>query len=417
MKQEPKASMYFIFATILLDVIGIGLIIPVLPKLVTIFCNNDLSNAAKYSGVLIGVYALMQFIFAPIMGGLSDQYGRRPILLASMFGFGLDYLLLAFAPNIAWLFVGRVIAGITGASFTTANAYIADISDDSNRTQNFGMVGAAFGLGFIIGPVIGGFLASYDIKLPFFIASALSMINWLYGYFVLPESLPLEKRRQFDIKRANPIGSLLRLKKYPNILGMLAALVCLFIGGQVHPSTWALFTMKEFQWNEMQIGFSLAFVGLAIGFVQGFLIRITTPKFGRDKSIIIGLLAYIIGFFLFSTASQGWMMYAFMIPFALGGLATPNIQSAISGQVNPNEQGELQGSLTSIMSLTAFVGPIMHTNLFAYFSKPDAIVYYPGAAFLMGSVLSVFALLIYMRSKMRRTDNEKIAEQVEIQVH
>ena len=402
MSDKKNASMIFIFFTILLDVIGVGLIIPVLPKLINGFCNGNMTAAAIYIGILSGVYALMQFLFAPVIGALSDQYGRRPVLLLSMFTFGIDYILLGYAPSIGWLFVGRVIAGITGASFTTANAYIADISTPENRAQNFGMVGAAFGMGFIIGPVIGGFLSAYGTSIPFFAAAALTLINWLYGYFVLPESLKPENRRVFDWKRANPVGALLQLQKYPQIFGILAAVICLFLGGQVHPNTWPIYTMSRFQFTEKEVGFSLAFVGLMIGFVQGFLIRKTTPLFGVNKSIIIGLVAYIIGFFLFSVADQWWMMYAFMIPFSLGGLATPNLQAALTGQIPATEQGELQGALAAIQALTAFLGALLHSNLFSYFSKPTAVVYYPGAAFLMGSILSGISLIIYLNSRLRR---------------
>ncbi len=402
MNNNRNASMVFIFITILLDVIGVGLIIPVLPKLITTFCNGSKTEAAIYVGILGGVYALMQFLFAPVIGALSDQYGRRPVLLLSMFVFGLDYILLGFAPNISWLFVGRVLAGITGASFTTANAYIADISTPETRAQNFGMVGAAFGLGFIIGPVIGGLLATLGQSVPFFTAAALTFLNWLYGYFVLPESLKVENRRTFDWKRANPAGALIQIKKYPQIFGILAAVICLFLGGQVHPNTWPLYTMKRFNFSELEVGFSLAFVGLMIGFVQGFLIKKATAKFGVHKSIMIGLIAYVVGFFLFSVANQWWMMYAFMIPFSLGGLATPNLQAALTSQIPPNEQGELQGALAAIQALTAFFGALLHSNLFSYFSSDSAPIQFPGAAFFMGALLCAVALVIYMNSSLKR---------------
>jgi MFS transporter, DHA1 family, tetracycline resistance protein len=410
MTTKKNASLLFIFFTILLDVIGIGLIIPVLPKLVNSFSGND----PRYFGILMGVYALMQFIFAPMIGALSDQYGRRPVLLLSLFTFGMDYILLVFAPSIGWLFLGRVVAGITGASFTTANAYIADISQPEDRAKNFGLVGAAFGVGFIIGPIIGGFLAGYGIdylgymgfhfpkefalRLPFAFAAVLSLANCLYGFFVLPESLKPENRRAFDIHRANPFNSLLRLSRYPNIRGLLMVLICLYLSSQVHPSTWALFTMKQFNWNEIEVGKSLAFVGLMIAIVQGGLIRVITPRLGQRNSVIFGITFYVIGFFLFSLASEGWMMYAIMIPFALGGTAGPTLQALISSNVNPNEQGELQGALTSLMSVTAVVGPILHTYLFATFSANNAVIHYPGAAFLAGSVLSLVALGIVLKT-------------------
>jgi DHA1 family tetracycline resistance protein-like MFS transporter len=390
-----KASTLFIFITLLIDVTGIGLIIPVLPKLIREMTNQDYSVASSYTGYLIAVYALMQFVFSPILGGLSDQYGRRPVLLFSLFGFGLDHILLIFAPTIGWLFLGRVIAGITGGSITTASAYIADVSPPDKRAQNFGLIGVAFGVGFIIGPAVGGWLGDLHVRLPFLVAAILTLLNWLYGYFVLPESLSLENRRTFDIKRANPIGSLLNLRKYPVILGLIACMICVQIAGQVHPSTWALFTMKEFSWTGKQVGFSLTFVGLMVALVQGGLIRMIVPKLGETKSIYLGLTFYALGFFLFSLANQGWMMYAIMIPFALSGIAGPTLQGLISKQVQPNEQGELQGALTSLVSLTAIFGPIIHTQLFSYFSKENPIVYFPGAAFFFGSVMAACALVIF----------------------
>lgn len=394
--QMRKASTLFIFITLLIDIIGIGLIIPVLPSLIKEFTNKDFSLASEYTGYLISVYAIMQFICSPILGGLSDQYGRRPVLLFSLFGFGIDHLLLFFAPSLGWLFLGRIIAGITGGSFTTASAYIADVSPPEKRAQNFGMIGAAFGIGFIIGPTIGGFLGDINIRLPFLVAAIISLLNWLYGYFILPESLYIENRRKFSWKRANPIGSLMNLAKHPAILGLVSVLVCVQLAGQVHPSTWPLFTMKEFNWSNKEVGFSLGFVGIMVALVQGLLIRSIVPKLGERKSIYIGLGFYALGFFLFSIASQGWMMYAIMIPFALSGIAGPTIQGLVSKQVPPNQQGELQGGLTSLVSLTAIFGPLIHTKLFAYFSNPSNPIYFPGAAFLFGSILALISLLIFL---------------------
>ena len=394
MTNNRTASLAFIFVTILLDVIGVGLIIPVLPGLISEFVGGDLALAARYGGLLMALYALMQLVFAPIIGALSDQYGRRPVLLFSLFGFACDYILLALSPNITWLFIGRILAGITGASYTTAVAYIADISSPEDRGKNFGLVGAAFGIGFIIGPLIGGFLSQYGVKVPFWAAAALTFFNWLYGYFILPESLSEENRRKFDWKRANFVGALIKLFARKEIVGLVCAMFCVYLAGQVHPSTWAYFTMKRFAWDGLHVAYSLAFVGLIIGAVQGGLIRFTTPKLGQKRSIIIGFIFYILGFALFSIASEGWMMYAFMIPFGLGGLAGPTLQGVISSQVSPTEQGELQGSLTILMSATLVLAPPFHTNLFSYFSAENAPIYFPGAAFLAGSLLSVIALII-----------------------
>lgn len=393
MSEKRNPGIIFIFITLVIDVLGIGLIIPILPALLQEFAGGDLSLASRYSGLLMASYAVMQFVFSPIMGGLSDKYGRRPVLLFSLFGFGLDYILLGFAPTLAWLFVGRIIAGITGASFTTASAYIADISKPEDRAKNFGLIGAAFGLGFIVGPAIGGMLATFGTRVPFFAAAVLTLANWLYGYFILPESLAKENRREFDWKRANPIGTLKNLGKYPAILGLLIAYFCVTLGGQVHPATWTFFTMKEFNWTPDQVGYSLAFVGLMIAFVQGFLTRKTQPILGDQRSVVIGLFLYTIGFSLFSLANQGWMMYAFMIPFGLGGIAGPSLQSLISQQVGPSNQGELQGGLTSLQSITTILGPLLASNLFSYFTASSSPVHFPGAAFLMGAVLCFLAYL------------------------
>src|SRR5688572_22686046 len=252
----------------------------------------------------------MQFLFSPVLGNLSDRFGRRPVLLFSLFGFGLDYLLLAFAPNILWLFIGRILAGITGASMTTATAYIADISEPEKRAQNFGMVGAAFGIGFIIGPVIGGVLGQFGPRIPFYAAAVLTFLNWLYGYFILPESLNQENRREFSWKRANPIGSLNQLKRYPVIAGMVSSLICIYLASHATQSTWAYYTMEKFKWNEDWVGYSLGFVGLLVAIVQGGLIRYINPKLGSKNSVFVGIALYMVGFLLFAYATKGWMMFA-----------------------------------------------------------------------------------------------------------
>ncbi len=389
-----KAAIGFIFITLLIDVTGVGLIIPVMPKLIEHLLGiTDISVASQYGGGLTFAYAFMQFIFAPVLGNLSDKYGRRPVLLFSLFGFGIDYLFLSFAPSIAWLFVGRLIAGVTGASFTTASAYIADISTPENRAQNFGMIGAAFGLGFIVGPLIGGLLGELGPRIPFLVAAGLALANCLYGYFVLPESLDKEHRRPFEWKRANPIGSLMQLKKYPAVGGLVVSLVLVYLAAHAVQSTWSFFNIEKFKWSPKMIGISLGVVGLLVGVVQGGLVRVINPKIGNEKSVYIGLGLYSFGLLLFAFASQSWMMFVFLIPYCLGGIAGPALQSIISGHVPPNEQGELQGALTSLMSATSIVGPLMMTNLFAYFTRADAPVYFPGVSFLLGSVFMIASAL------------------------
>jgi DHA1 family tetracycline resistance protein-like MFS transporter len=309
----------------------------------------------------------------------------------------LDYLLLANAPNITWLFVGRILAGITGASFTTAQAYIADVSTAENRAKNFGMVGAAFGLGFIVGPAIGGALGNIDVHLPFYASAGLTMLNALYGYFVLPESLSLANRRPFNWKRANPFGSLKHMSRYhPLVLGLIGGYFCIQLASQAHPSTWSYFTMKVFNWSPDEVGYSLAFVGLIVAIVQGGLTRVITPKIGERKAISFGLLLWASGFLLFAFASKSWMMYAFMVPFGLGGLAGPALQSLITQQVGANEQGELQGGLTSLQSITTILGPLFASNLFAYFTTSEHN--FPGAAFFAAGIVGFVAWGIIMRS-------------------
>jgi len=313
-------------------------------------------------------------------------------------------LFLAFAPSIGWLFVGRAIAGITGASYTTASAYIADVSTPEKRAQNFGMIGIAFGLGFIIGPVIGGVLGKYSTQLPFLAAAGLALLNALYGFFVLPESLDEAHRRRFELRRANPIGSLKQLNKYPTVLGLAASLFLVYFAAQSVQSVWTFYTMSKFGWNEAWVGYSLGFVGLTIAAVQGGLIRVAIPKLGQERSIWVGLLFYAIGLLLFAIATKGWMMFAFMIPYALGGIAGPALQGVMTHQVPPNEQGELQGALTSLASLSAIFGPWVMTYLFYKFTKTGAPFYFPGAPFILGSVLMLLSVLLAVRSFKRNTN-------------
>lgn len=398
MATSRKAAISFIFITLLLDVIGLGLIIPVFPQLIGELIHGDLSKASQWSGLLTFAYAFMQFVCAPIIGNLSDQYGRRPVLLLSLFGFGIDYIFLSLAPTIWWLFLGRIIAGMFGASFTTATAYIADISTPENRSQNFGMIGAAFGLGFIIGPGIGGLLGEFGPRVPFMAAAVLTFINVLYGYFVLPESLSKEHRRPFEWKRANPMGSLMQLKKYKGVGGLIVSLIFVYIAGHAVQSTWTFFNIEKFQWSNALMGLSLTVIGLLVAIVQGGLIRYINPKLGDEKSIYIGLGLYAIGLLLFAFASQGWMMFVFLIPYCLGGIAGPALQSIISGNVPKNEQGELQGALTSMMSATSIIGPLLMTNLFAWFTRPDGEIKFAGAPFLAGAVCMLISAVLAART-------------------
>jgi DHA1 family tetracycline resistance protein-like MFS transporter len=394
MTGKKQAALGFIFVTLLIDVTGFGLIIPVMPKLIEELIHGNVSDASRYGGWLGFAYAIMQFIFAPVIGNLSDQYGRRSVLLISLFGFGIDYILLSIAPTITWLFIGRMIAGITGASFTTATAYIADISSPEDRAKNFGMVGAAFGVGFIIGPVLGGFLGQIGTRVPFYVSAVLCLLNWLYGFFILPESLPKEKRRPFDWKRANPLGSLLLLRRYSGVSALVGSLVLIYIAAHAVQSTWSFFAIEKFHWSEKLIGLSLGLVGVLVGAVQGGLIRYVNPRLGNERSVYIGLLLYALGMLLFGLASSSWMLFVFLVPYCLGGIAGPALQAIISGHVPQNEQGELQGALTSLMSATSIIGPPLMTNLFAFFTAKSAPVYFPGAPFILGAVLMLASAII-----------------------
>jgi MFS transporter, DHA1 family, tetracycline resistance protein len=399
--------MGFIFVTLLIDVMGFGLIIPVMAQLISQLKGIPFNEASPYGSYLLAAFAITQFFFSPVIGNLSDRFGRRPVLLTSLFGFGVDYLILALAPSYGWLFIGRVIAGITGASYTTASAYIADISPDpETRAKNFGLIGAAFGLGFVLGPALGGLLATWGIRAPFYGAAALCLLNCLYGYFLLPESLSKENRRPFDWKRANPFGSLKFLTHHPEIGGLAISFFLIYLGAQSVQGNWNFFTQYRFGWGPQMVGISLTVVGVLVGGVQAGLTRVVNPRIGNERSIYLGLSLYTIGLVLFAFASTGWMMFIFLIPYCLGGICGPSLQSVISGHVPNNQQGELQGALTSLMSLTTVIGPPMMSNIFAYFTSGKAPFYFPGMQFLVGSLCIAFSLAItynlLTREKKRR---------------
>jgi len=407
MLKNRKAATGFIFITVLLDVIGFGIIIPVFPKMIEHLTHSNMSTISQWGGLLAFAYAIMQFVCAPILGNLSDQYGRRRVLLFSLLGFGIDYLFMAFAPTIGWLFVGRIFSGAAGSSITTASAYMADISTDKNRAQNFGLIGAAFGIGFIIGPVMGGVLGQYGTKIPFIVSACVALLNTLYGYFVLPESLTKDHRRKFDWKRANPVGSLRQLGKYPSIGGLMWSFILIYIAAHAVQSTWVYFNMEKFNWSEKLIGYSLGAVGLLVAIVQGGLIRYINPKLGNERSVYIGLSLYSLGLFLFAFANHTWMMFVFLIPYCLGGITGPALQSIISGNVPRNEQGELQGALTSLISVTTIIGPLVMTFLFSFFTKPNAPVHFAGAPFLLGAILMLgSAIIAYNTLKGRKITAE-----------
>lgn len=396
--RSSRASLTFIFVTILLESMGLGVIIPVLPRLIEDFLGGSTERASAYFGGLVAVYALMQFLFAPLLGALSDRYGRRPILLFSLVGQGADYLIMAFAPNLGWLLVGRVLAGICGASFSTAQAYIADITVPEKRAQAFGLVGAAFGAGFILGPALGGLLGgTLGLRTPFLAAAGLAFLNAAYGVFILPESLPKANRRQPRLREANPFAVFAILKRYPQ-LGVAIGIFALYmLGGQVMPATWVLYTEYRFEWDTATTGWSLALVGLLLGLVQGGLIRFVIPRLGEVRTTVLGLLLAAAALLAMAFVTQTWMLFALMLPYALSGIGGPALQGIISAPVPANEQGQLQGATAGIMGLTEVIGPIFFTFVFAWGINGAVFGELPGVAFLAAGGITAAAMGVAWR--------------------
>lgn len=395
MKHAPGLA--FIFVTLLIDVMGVGLLIPILPKFVAELSGHGLSAGAKDYGLLLGLYGLMQFAFAPLLGALSDRYGRRPVLLLALGFTGLEYVIQALAPTLAWLYVGRILAGITGASFTTASAYIADVSPPEKRAQNFGLIGAAFGVGFIAGPALGGLLGAYGSRVPFWVAAAFSGINLVYGLLVLPESLKPENRRPFAWREANPFGVLQMLGQYPVVKGMAWSLLASNLALQSLQSTWVLFMTARFGWGTKENGFSLAVVGVVALIFQVGLARFLLPLFGERRAVLIGLVVGTAEYLGYALADKVWMVYVVMFGGGLSYLVGQATQGLLSQEISDDAQGTLQGALTSLASLTGIVGPVAATALFAYFTRPHAAVKIPGISFFCAAVLDFIAFLIAAR--------------------
>jgi DHA1 family tetracycline resistance protein-like MFS transporter len=423
MASARKAGIGFIFVTLFLDILGIGLLIPIVPQLVKDFAERALSGegdalmqafstpgevpeevASRWYGWLIASYAAMQFLFSPVIGGLSDRFGRRPVLLASNVCQGLDYLLMAFAPSLAWLFVGRLVAGLTGASIGTATAYIADVTAPEKRAQSFGLVGIAFGLGFIVGPLLGGVLGSVAVRLPFFVAAGLTMANAAWGFFVLPESLATSLRRPFSWSRANPFGTLAGLGRYPIVLAMTATAFLFNLGQRALESTWVLSTAHRYGWTARDAGVSLAIVGVAAALVQGGLVRRVVPALGERRAFLFAGLVGIATFVGYGLSPSGLITYC-LIPFgALGGIAGPAVQAMLSRAVPANEQGMLQGGLVSLTSLTQVIGPPVATGLFSYFISARAPMALPGVSFFFGAACMAVGLAFALRAFARHPE-------------
>ena len=390
--------MAFILVTLFIDILGIGIIVPILPVLIREFLGGNNAQAAVYYGVIISTYATMQFLCAPVLGALSDRYGRRPVILVSLFGLGIDYLIQGWAPSIGWLFLGRIIAGIMGASITTANAYIADVSTPQTRAQNFGFVGAAFGLGFIFGPVLGGLLGAISLRLPFFVAAGLALVNWLYGFFVLPESLAPEHRSTVSWRKMNPLASLRRLGTYPLVAGLAVAFLFATMAQRGLENGWILYTGLRYGWDELTNGLTLGLVGVMAVLVQGLLIKPIVARIGERRSITLGLTVSTLAFLAYGLASQGWMVPVVIVFGALAGVALPTIQGLVAGTVLPSEQGKIHAAFTSLTSLTAIFSPLIFTaGLFSFFTSAAAPVILPGAPFFLGSLLFLVSLGLLVR--------------------
>jgi DHA1 family tetracycline resistance protein-like MFS transporter len=388
-----------VFITLLLDVMGFGLLIPVAPKLVAKVMGVVEADSAFVVGSLMSLYAAMQFVFAPILGALSDRFGRRPVLLVALFGSGLDYFALALAPSLPWLFLTRALNGISGASFTVANAYIADVTPPEKRAAGYGIVGAAFGLGFVLGPLVGGVLGEKDIHWPFYAAGGLTLLNAAYALFLMPESLSKANRSPFSLARANPLAALLNLRKYPTVLGLASALFCCYVADGALRSTWAVYTGVRYGWDSVHIGLSLAVVGLCAAFVQGFLSRKIIPKLGEPRSLMFGMASAVLAYCGYGLATQGWMIYAIVAVASIGGIAMPAGQSIITRSVSPTEQGLVQGSLGSVQSVAFTVGPLLGSWLLENFGRGGrAEGPLAGVSFFAGAGLYALGLFLAWRA-------------------
>jgi DHA1 family tetracycline resistance protein-like MFS transporter len=387
------AAVRFIFTTVVLDVIAMGIIIPVLPGLIQHFVQGDTVRAAYWYGIFGTVWALMQFFCSPIIGMLSDRFGRRPVILFANFGLGLDYLVMAFAPTLAWLFAGRVISGITGASWTTAGAYIADVTKPEDRAKSYGLIGSAWGIGFVLGPALGGVLGSIDIRLPFIFAAALTLINAMYGVFVLPESLPPEKRSAFKWAKANPLGSLALLRRHRELFGLALVTAIYFLAHQAFPSVFVLYAGYRYAWDARAVGILLALVGICTALVQALLVQRAVRRLGERKAIAIGLLSGSVSFLIWAVAPIGWIG-ALAVPFgSIMGLFGPSAQALMSKHVSEQEQGQLQGAYASIMGVVGLFGPTIFTGVFAKFIDAKGAMV-PGAPFYLATGLSLIAVIL-----------------------
>jgi len=401
---KAPAPILFIVFTVTLDAMGVGLIMPVMPELIREIRGTSISDAALWGGLMSFTYAAMQFLFGPLLGNLSDRYGRRPVLIISLFFMGLDYLLLALAPTLFLFFIARLISGITGATYSTAFAYLADISNKGQRASNFGMVGAAFGIGFVIGPAIGGLLGELGLRMPFFVAAGFAFANALFGYFVLPETLPPEKRRTFELKRANPFSALLNLRHLPFVGGLMFVTLLSSIANQVYPSIWSYFTIERFGWSLSTVGISLAVYGISSAVMQVWALRIMIERYGERKTAIAGMIITVISLIAMTFIEHGWIVFIGMPIVALGEVVRPAIQGMMADQSNDSEQGELQGVFSSVIAIASIISPLLMTFIFRTFTKETAAFYQPGAPFAAAALLSIIALVVFIRQGRSSTE-------------
>lgn len=394
--KSRRLALTCIFITVLLDAIGFGVILPVMPQLIMEVTGEDLSRAAIYGGWLLFLYAMMQFLFSPIMGNLSDRFGRRPVLLLSLLAYGLDYLLMGWAPTLTWLIIGRIIAGSASSTYAIANAYIADIFPPEERAKNFALMGAAFGGGFILGPVLGGLMGELGPRVPFYATGVLALLNAAFGYFALPETLPRENRRPLQWQRANPLGAFREISKHPMVLGLMIAYFVFLVAHQALPSIWAYYSIAKFQWSQTEIGLSLAYVGVLMMICQAFLIRWVIDHYGSRITAYLGLSCALLSFLGYAFASEPWMIYFFMTVGAAQGFLGPSVQGLMSAKTAANAQGELQGALGSMASLASIVSPPVMTGVFGYFTAATAPFYFPGSSFLLAALLTVLSFILFV---------------------
>ena len=396
---NPRASSLFIIFTVTIDAMGLGLIIPVMPDLIREIRGTSIADAAYWGGLLTFTYASMQFLCGPLLGNLSDRYGRRPVLIVSLLFMGLDYLLMAIAPTLLLLFVARLISGITGATYAVAAAYLSDTSDKGERSSSFGLIGAAFGIGFILGPALGGLLGEFGARMPFFVAGGLALLNAAFGLLVLPETLPVEKRRRFEWRRADPFYTLMRIKNLPGIGGLMLVVLIHSIAQNVYPAVWSYFTIEKFTWSVSTVGLSLAAYGLSAAVVQVWILRIMLARFGESVTASLGLLISMLTFIGIVFIDSTFFIFAAMPIVALGAMVGPSLQGLMADRVVDEEQGELQGVFASILALASIISPLLMTNIFKEFSEANASIYFPGAPFTASALLTLLALVFFITFK------------------